>query len=161
MLDPENQSLKDIVLKNKLCSEAQIKEALEEHDRTGRSLKDILVDFQFATEEQILAAIATSLGVDFVDLRDVEMPDRIIDTNAIMMKKSKQTVKDLKELKNVRVDFNEGGINVKVRGDWKDYSIPFDMEGYSAEQKKKFLASTYETFEQQERQTGNETRVRV
>ena len=93
----------------------------------------------------------------FEDLRDVEMPDRIIDTNAIMMKKSKQTVKDLKELKNVRVDFNDGGINVKVRGDWKDYSIPFDMEGYSAEQKKKFLASTYETFEQQERQTGNET----
>lgn len=93
----------------------------------------------------------------FEDLRDVEMPDRIIDTNAIMMKKSKQTVKDLKELKNVRVDFNEGGINVRVRGDWKDYSIPFDMEGYSAEQKKKFLASTYETFEQQERQTRNET----
>lgn len=93
----------------------------------------------------------------FEDLRDVEMPDRIIDTKAIMMKKSKQTVKDLKELKNVRVDFNDGGINVKVRGDWKDYSIPFDMEGYSAEQKKKFLASTYETFEQQERQTGNET----
>jgi predicted RNA methylase len=93
----------------------------------------------------------------FEDLRDVEMPDRIIDTKAIMMKKSKQTVKDLKELKNVRVDFNEGGINVRVRGDWKDYSIPFDMEGYSAEQKKKFLASTYETFEQQERQTRNET----
>lgn len=93
----------------------------------------------------------------FEDLRDVEMPDRIIDTKAIMMKKSKQTVKDLKELKDARVDFNEGGINVRVRGDWKDYSIPFDMEGYNAEQKKKFLASTYETFEQQERQTRNET----
>ena len=93
----------------------------------------------------------------FEDLRDVEMPDRIIDTKAIMMKKSKQTVKDLKELKDARVDFNEGGINVRVRGDWKDYSIPFDMEGYSAEQKKKFLAITYETFEQQERQTRNET----
>ena len=93
----------------------------------------------------------------FEDLRDVEMPDRIIDTKAIMMKKSKQTVKDLKELKDARVDFNEGGINVRVRGDWNDYSIPFDMDGYSAEQKKKFLASTYETFEQQERQTRNET----
>lgn len=93
----------------------------------------------------------------FEDLRDVEMPDRIIDTKAIMMKKSKQTVKDLKELKDARVDFNEGGINVRVRGDWKDYSIPFDMDGYNAEQKKKYLASTYETFEQQERQTRNET----
>lgn len=98
----------------------------------------------------------------FEALRDVEMPDRIIDTKAIMMKKSKQTVKDLKELKDARVDFNEGGINVRVRGDWKDYSIPFDMDGYSAEQKKKkYLASTYETFEQQERQTRNETSLAV
>jgi predicted RNA methylase len=93
----------------------------------------------------------------FEDLRDVEMPDRIIDTNAIMMKKSKQTVKDLKELKNVTVDMDERGINVRVRGSWDEYAIPFGMEGYNAEQKKKFLASTYETFEQQERQTRNET----
>ena len=93
----------------------------------------------------------------FEDLRDVEMPDRIIDTKAIMMKKSKQTVKDLKELKNVTVDMDERGINVRVRGSWDEYAIPFGMEGYSAEQKKNFLASTYETFEQQERQTRNET----
>lgn len=93
----------------------------------------------------------------FEDLRDVEMPDRIIDTNAIMMKKSKQTVKDLKELKNVTVDMDERGINVRVRGIWDEYAIPFGMEGYSAEQKKNSLASTYETFEQQERQTRNET----
>ena len=93
----------------------------------------------------------------FEDLRDVEMPDRIIDTNAIMMKKSKQTVKDLEELKGVTVDFSEGGIDVDVRGDWKDYFVPFLDEGYTAEQKKKILANQYETLEQQEHQTGNET----
>lgn len=93
----------------------------------------------------------------FEDLRDVKMPDRIIDTNAIMMKKSKQTVKDLKELKGVKVDFSKGGISVNVRGDWNDYSVPFWGDGYTAEQKKKYTASTYETLEQQERQTGNET----
>ena len=93
----------------------------------------------------------------FEDLRDVKMPDRIIDTIAIMQKKSKQTVKDLEELKGVKVDFSEGGISVNVRGDWKDYSVPFWGDGYTAEQKKKYIASTYETLEQQERQTGNET----
>lgn len=93
----------------------------------------------------------------FEDLRDVEMPDRIIDTNAIMMKKSKQTVKDLEELKGVTVDFSEGGIDVDVRGDRKDYFVPFLDEGYTAEQKKKILASQYETLEQQDHQTGNET----
>ena len=93
----------------------------------------------------------------FEDLRDVKMPDRIIDTNTIMQKKSKQTVKDLKELKGVKVGFSEGGISVNVRGDWNDYSVPFWGDGYTAEQKKKYIASTYETLEQQERQTGNET----
>lgn len=93
----------------------------------------------------------------FEDLRDVEMPDRIIDTNAIMMKKSKQTVKDLKELKNVRVDLDEHGINVRVRGDWKDYSIMFDLGEYNAEQRKSILSGTYERLEEYERQTSNET----
>lgn len=93
----------------------------------------------------------------FEDLRDVEMPDRIIDTNAIMMKKSKQTVKDLKELKGVRVDLNEHGINVRVRGDWKDYSIMFDLGEYNAEQRKSILSGTYERLEENERQTSNET----
>ena len=93
----------------------------------------------------------------FEDLRDVEMPDRIIDTNAIMMKKSKQTVKDLKELKGVRVDLDEHGINVRVRGDWKDYSIMFDLGEYNAEQRKSILSGTYERLEEYERQTSNET----
>lgn len=93
----------------------------------------------------------------FEDLRDVEMPDRIIDTNAIMMKKSKQTVKDLKELKGVRVDLDEHGINVRVRGDWKDYSIMFDLGEYNAEQRKSILSGTYERLEENERQTSNET----
>lgn len=93
----------------------------------------------------------------FEDLRDVKMPDRIIDTNAIMMKKSKQTVKDLKELKGVKVDMYDQGINVEVRGDWKDYGFAFNVGGYTAEQKKKHFADTYETLEQQERQTRNET----
>ena len=93
----------------------------------------------------------------FEDLRDVEMPDRIIDTKAIMMKKSKQTVKDLKELKDVRVDMDERGINVRVRGSWDEYAISFDLNGYNAEQKKNILADKYEAFEQQERQTRNET----
>ena len=93
----------------------------------------------------------------FEDLRDVEMPDRIIDTNAIMMKKSKQTAKDLKELKDVTVNLNEHGINVHVRGDRNDYSIMFDLGEYNAEQRKSILSGTYERFEEYERYTRDET----
>ena len=93
----------------------------------------------------------------FEDLRDVEMPDRIIDTNAIMQKKSKQTAKDLKELKDVTVNLNEHGINVHVRGDRNDYSIMFDLGEYNAEQRKSILSGTYERFEEYERYTRDET----
>ena len=93
----------------------------------------------------------------FEDLRDVEMPDRIIDTKEIMMKKSKQTVKDLKELKDVTVNLNEHGINVRVRGDRNDYSIMFDLGEYNAEQRKSILSGTYERFEEYERYTRDET----
>lgn len=93
----------------------------------------------------------------FEDLRDVKMPDRIIDTNTIMQKKSKQTAKDLKELKDVTVNLNEHGINVHVRGDRNDYSIMFDLGEYNAEQRKSILSGTYERFEEYERYTRDET----
>lgn len=93
----------------------------------------------------------------FEDLRDIEMPDRIIDTNTIMQKKSKQTAKDLKELKDVTVNLNEHGINVHVRGDRNDYSIMFDLGEYNAEQRKSILSGTYERFEEYERYTRDET----
>jgi predicted RNA methylase len=93
----------------------------------------------------------------FEDLRDIEIPDRIIDTNTIMQKKSKQTAKDLKELKDVTVNLNEHGINVHVRGDRNDYSIMFDLGEYNAEQRKSILSGTYERFEEYERYTRDET----
>ena len=93
----------------------------------------------------------------FEDLRDIEMPDRITDTNTIMQKKSKQTAKDLKELKDVTVNLNEHGINVHVRGDRNDYSIMFDLGEYNAEQRKSILSGTYERFEEYERYTRDET----
>ena len=93
----------------------------------------------------------------FEDLRDIEMPDRIIDTNTIMQKKSKQTAKDLKELKDVTVNLNEHGINMHVRGDRNDYSIMFDLGEYNAEQRKSILSGTYERFEEYERYTRDET----
>lgn len=93
----------------------------------------------------------------FEDLRDIEMPDRIIDTNTIMQKKSKQTAKDLKELKDVTVNLNEHGINVHVRGDRNDYSIMFDLGEYNAEQRKSILSGTYERLEEYERYTRDET----
>lgn len=62
----------------------------------------------------------------FNDLRDIEMPDRIIDTNLKMQKKAKAAVKDIMEIKGVKnVSYGKTGINVSLTGSWMNYGISF------------------------------------
>ena len=79
MLDPDNQTLKDIILSAGVCTPEQISDAEEEHERTGKPLKDILIDFQILTEDQILEVIANSLGTDIVDLNASDPEKSVID----------------------------------------------------------------------------------
>lgn len=62
----------------------------------------------------------------FNDLRDIEMPERIIDTNLKMQKKSKAAVKDIMEIKGVKnVSYGKTGIDVSLTGSWMNYGISF------------------------------------
>lgn len=62
----------------------------------------------------------------FNDLRDIEMPDRIIDTNLKMQKKAKAAVKDIMEIKGVKnVSYGKTGIDVSLTGSWMNYGISF------------------------------------
>lgn len=62
----------------------------------------------------------------FNDLRDIEMPERIIDTNLKMQKKAKAAVKDIMEIKGVKnVSYGKTGINVSLTGSWMNYGISF------------------------------------
>lgn len=62
----------------------------------------------------------------FNDLRDIEMPERIIDTNLKMQKKAKAAVKDIMEIKGVKnVSYGKTGINVSLTGSWVNYGISF------------------------------------
>lgn len=79
MLDPDNQTLKEILLGAGACTEEQMLEVEEEHARTGKAIKDILVDFQILTEEQILEQIAIALGTEVIDLNSVNPSKEIID----------------------------------------------------------------------------------
>lgn len=78
MLDLENQTLKDILLAAGACSEQQMKEAEEEHERTGKSLQEILIDFQALSEAEILTCIAENLGTQVIDPNLNEVPEEII-----------------------------------------------------------------------------------
>lgn len=62
----------------------------------------------------------------FNDLRDIEMPERIIDTNLKMQKKAKTAVKDIMEIKGVKnVSYGKTGIDVSLTGSWMNYGISF------------------------------------
>lgn len=62
----------------------------------------------------------------FNDLRDIEMPERIIDTNLKMQKKAKAAVKDIMEINGVKdVAYGKTGIDVSLRGSWMNYGISF------------------------------------
>lgn len=62
----------------------------------------------------------------FNDLRDIEMPERIIDTNLKMQKKSKAAVRDIMEIKGVKTFLMvRQGIDVSLTGSWMNYGISF------------------------------------
>jgi len=64
------KQLGDILREGGLVTEVQLDEALGEHRRLGRSLGRVLVDMGMLTEGQLVAALATQIGLPFVDLSD-------------------------------------------------------------------------------------------
>ena len=79
MLDPESQSLKDIILGEGLCKEAQLREVEEEHDRTGKPFKEVLANYGIQTDAQILQLIADSLGTEVIDMTKSDPARKVID----------------------------------------------------------------------------------
>ncbi len=62
------KQLADILLDSGLVDEAQLAAAYDEHQRGGRSLGRVLVEHGALTEAQLVAALASQLGLPFVDL---------------------------------------------------------------------------------------------
>ena len=63
--------LGEILLKEKVISRAQLEQALEEQRSSGRMLGRILVDQGALSEPQLVAALATQIGMAFVDLGEI------------------------------------------------------------------------------------------
>jgi len=78
MLDAENQTLKDILLAENICTEKQLVEIEEEHERSGKPFQEVLVDFEIISEDGLLKLIATNLGSEVVDLRETTPPPEVI-----------------------------------------------------------------------------------
>ena len=79
MLDPESETLKGMLVEEGLCSEDQLIEIEEEHERTGKVFQDLLVDYEIISKEELLGLIARNLGTDVVELTSIEIEKDIID----------------------------------------------------------------------------------
>ncbi|MBC7680278.1 MAG: Flp pilus assembly complex ATPase component TadA, partial [Pseudorhodobacter sp.] len=64
------KQLGDILLEDGLLTPEQLSTAVEEQRRLGRSLGRVLVDLGHLSEGQLVAALATQIGLRFVDLSD-------------------------------------------------------------------------------------------
>jgi type IV pilus assembly protein PilB len=64
------KQLGDILLEGALVTPGQLQAAVEEQQRVGRSLGRVLVEQGVLTESQLVAALATQIGMRFVDLSD-------------------------------------------------------------------------------------------
>ncbi|MDX6198938.1 MAG: type pilus assembly protein PilB [Actinomycetota bacterium] len=64
------KQLGDILLEGGHVTPDQLANAVEEQRRLGRSLGRVLVDLGVLTEGQLVAALATQIGLKFVDLSD-------------------------------------------------------------------------------------------
>lgn len=86
----------------------------------------------------------------FNDLRGVEVPDRIIDTNFKMQKMSKSAVKSLKEIRDVwSADVDKDGVHV-MTSSWMGYDISFTGSEDPKRWKDK-MAATYDKYAQMEK----------
>ena len=62
------KQLGDILLEGGLLSPIQLEAAYEEQERVGRALGRVLIEQGVLTESQLVAALATQIGLRFVDL---------------------------------------------------------------------------------------------
>ncbi len=70
MARPEKIRLGELLVRQKLLSEAQLQLALEEQKKSGRKLGRFLVENGLVTEDQIAEAIAKQLDIPFIRLKN-------------------------------------------------------------------------------------------
>lgn len=64
----------DLAVENGLVDRETSAEILEEHERTGHTIRDLLIDMGIASEEEVLGMMAAYQDCDVIDLAGFEIP---------------------------------------------------------------------------------------
>ena len=78
MARPEKVRLGDLLVQQKLISDAQLQFALEQQKHTGRKLGRVLVDNALVSEDQISETLAKQLNIPFINLKYYNVNTEII-----------------------------------------------------------------------------------
>lgn len=73
------RKLGELLVETGLLSEARLSEALKTQQGTGKRLGQVLFELRFLTEEEIAFALAMQLKIPFVDLRDHDVNEEVIE----------------------------------------------------------------------------------
>ncbi|MDD2236567.1 MAG: GspE/PulE family protein [Kiritimatiellae bacterium] len=66
------------LLENGQLTQEQAGEIIDEHQRTGKSVRLVLVDMQIISEEDVLKDVSESLGVPLVNLAELDVPQEVL-----------------------------------------------------------------------------------
>ena len=78
MARPEKVRLGELLQKQKLITEDQLKIALEQQKKTGRRLGRVFVESGFVTEEGLSRALAGQLAIPFINLRSFDLKRSVV-----------------------------------------------------------------------------------
>ncbi len=73
MARPEKVRLGELLLKQNLINDEQLRLALEQQKKTGRRLGRVIVDSGYVTEKNLSEALARQLNVPFIDLKSFDV----------------------------------------------------------------------------------------
>jgi type IV pilus assembly protein PilB len=73
------KSLGDLLLEESLVTEAQIKKAIEEQQKSGEPLGRILVRMGFITEDALYYFLAIQFGTEYIDLGAMDLKQETVD----------------------------------------------------------------------------------
>jgi len=120
---PLGQVLKEMELVN----EGQIQEALSVQRKEGGVLGEILVKLGYVAREEILLALAAQMGMEVVDLAEMEIPPEVINKVPTTMAKSYNVV-PIKFENNVLTIAMANPHDVNIRDDLR-HTLHCEVEG--------------------------------
>ncbi len=74
----DQEFLGSLLVELGIINQAQLEEAIEERERTGKPLGHILVEYGFIDEKDLLNVIGEHLGMEVVNLKSMDIPSEII-----------------------------------------------------------------------------------